>query len=472
METSVETLDDNRVKMHVAVPAAEFEKSIDAAFRTLASQVRIPGFRPGKAPRRILEARFGPEVAREQALKEGVPIYYTDAVEAEHLDPIAVPEINITAGEEDGDVEFDAVVEVRPVVKLTGYDELTIELEYEGATDEAVDNQVEGLRNRFADLTDTEEPLIDGSYAQIDISATIGGEPVDALTATDFLTEVGSDVITPRLDQELRGKRPGDVLEFTEELPDRFGELEGQEATFRVLVKDVKKKVLPDLDDEWVREASEFDTVDELKEDARKRLDLFARVQAQMALRDRVLEELAALVPVEAPEPLVNQEVESRLHDLVHRLEPQGVSVAQYLDATGQDQQEYINGLREGATRAVLADLGLRAVVIAEEIEATDEELQSEIDRLAERVGEKPNKVRRDLERRGMLEEVRSDIARGKALQFLVDHANVVDRDGNTIDVALPDASGDDTSGDERDDENDDKAVEEDESSEQAESTA
>jgi trigger factor len=140
------------------------------------------------------------------------------------------------------------------------------------------------------------------------------------------------------------------------------------------------------------------------------------------------------------------------------------VSIAQYLDATGQDQQDYINGLREGAVRAVLADLGLRAVVIAEEIEATDEELQSEIDRLAERVGEKPNKVRRDLERRGMLEEVRSDIARGKALQFLVDHANVVDKDGNAIDLALPDASGDDDNGDE--------TVEEDESSEQEEGTA
>ncbi|HEY7439693.1 MAG TPA: trigger factor [Acidimicrobiia bacterium] len=464
METSVEELDANRVKVHVAVSAAEFEKSIDAAFRTLASQVRIPGFRPGKAPRRILEARFGPEVAREQALKEGVPHYYSDAVEAERLDPIAVPEINITAGEEEGDVEFDAVVEVRPVVKLTGYDELTIELEYEGATDEAVANQLESLRNRFADLTDTEEPLIDGSYAQIDIGATIDGAPVDALTATDFLTEVGSAVITPMLDQELRGKRPGDVLEFTEELPERFGELGGKEATFRVLVKDVKKKTLPDLDDDWVREASEFDTVEELQEDARKRLDLFARVQAQMALRDRVLEELAGLVPVEAPEPLVNQEVEHRLHDLAHRLEPQGVSIAQYLDATGQDQQDYINGLREGAVRAVLADLGLRAVVIAEEIEATDEELQSEIDRLAERVGEKPNKVRRDLERRGMLEEVRSDIARGKALQFLVDHANVVDKDGNAIDLALPDASGDDDNGDE--------TVEEDESSEQEEGTA
>jgi trigger factor len=445
METTVEQLDGNRVKVHVAVPATEFEKSIDSAFRTLAGQVRIPGFRPGKAPRQILEARFGPDVAREQALKDGVPLYYGDAVLAEQLDPIAAPEINITAGEEDGDVEFDAVVEVRPVVNLTGYDELRVELDYSGVGDEEIDKQIESLRNRFGDLADSDDPLIDGSYAQIDISATIDGEPVDALTATDFLTEVGSNVITPQLDEELRGKKPGDVLEYTEALPDRFGELEGREASFRVLVKDVKKKVLPDLDDEWVSEVTEFDTVDELREDARNRLDLFSKFQAQMALRDRVLEELAALVPVEAPDPLVSQEVEHRLHDLVHRLEPQGVTIPQYLEATGQDQQEYVEGLRQGAVRAVLADLGLRSVVVAEAIEPTDDDVQQEIERLAERMGEKPNKVRRDLERRGMLEEVRSDIARGNALQFLVDHATVVDREGNVIDLTLPEQATDDS---------------------------
>ncbi len=162
-----------------------------------------------------------------------------------------------------------------------------------------------------------------------------------------------------------------------------------------------------------------------------------------MALRDRVLDELAGLVPVEAPEALIQQDMERNLHDLVHRLEAQGVDIPGYLAATGQDQATFIDRIREGSIKAVLADLGLRAVVAQEEIEATDEELDAEIDRLAERMGEKPERVRRDLDKQGVLEAVRSDIARGKALEFLIDHATVVDQEGNPIDLTLPDRNAD-----------------------------
>ncbi len=438
MQTSVEPLEGNRVKLHVAVPASEFETAVDAAFRKLAKEVRIPGFRPGKAPRRILEARFGPEVAREQALKDGLPSFYADAVVAEDLDAIAAPEIEITAGEDDGDVEFDAVVQVRPVVNLTGYDSLQVELDFTPPDDDAVQAQVDGLRERFADLTESAEPLIDGDYAEIDISGSVNGEPVDALQATDFLYEVGSESVTPGLDAQLRGKRPGDIVEYSDELPERFAEQEGDAVDFRVLVKDAKKKVLPELTDEWVAEVTEFETLDALRRDTRERIEMVGKLQAQMALRDRVLDELASLVPVEAPDPLVQQDMERRLHDLMHRLEAQGGTIPQYLAATGQDQATFVDGIRGGSIKAVLADLGLRAVVAQEEIEATDAELDAEIDRLAERLGEKPERVRRDLGRRGVLEAVRSDIARGKALEFLIDHATVVDPAGNPIDLTLP----------------------------------
>lgn len=441
MDHSVEQLEGNKVKLTVAVPADEFEGAIDAAFRKLAHEVRIPGFRPGKAPRRILEARFGPEVAREQALKDGLPEYYADAVVASDLDTISPPEIEITAGEEAGDVEFEAVVEVRPVVHVTGYDSLRVELDYTGADDEAIQAQLDALRERFADLADSDDPLIDGDYAQIDITGSIDGEPVDALSATDYLYEVGSGMVTPALDEQLRGTNPGAILEFTDTLPERFGEQAGTEVAFRALVKEAKHKVLPELTDAWVADVTEFDTVDAMRDDAAKRLDLVRKLQAQMALRDRVLEELAGLVPVEAPEPLVAQEMERRLHDLMHRLEAQGLTIPQYLMATGQEQQAFLDGLRDGSSGAVLADLGLRAVVVQEQIEATDEELEAEVERLAQRMGEKPAKVRRDLDRRGVLGAVRSDIARGKALQFLVDHATVVDREGNELDLTLPESA-------------------------------
>jgi trigger factor len=440
LTTSVEPLEGNKVRLHVAIPAEDFEVAIDAAFRKLAQEVKMPGFRPGKAPRRLLEARMGTEVARDQALRDSLPEYYAEAVVAEAVDVIAPPEIDIIAGEDSGDVEFDAVVEVRPVITVEGHDKLRIEIERPEVSDEDLERQVDMLRDRFADLADSEAPLTDGDYAEIDIKGSIDGESVEGLTATDYLYEVGSGIVVPRLDAELHGKRPGDILQFDDTLPERFGERAGDEVAFQVLVKDAKKKVLPELTDEWVAEASEFETVEALRDDVRTRLDVYARVQASVAMREKIFEAAAALVPEDAPETLVNAEMERRLHDLAHRLEAQGIrmTIPQYLAATGQDQQEFVDNVREGATEAVRADLALRAVIAQEEISATDDEVEAEIERIAEQVKEKPAKVRKDLERRGAIEAVRSDIARGKALAFLMDHAEVVDTDGEPVDLSLP----------------------------------
>jgi trigger factor len=439
MQSTVESVEGNKVKLHVTVPADEFERAIDAAFKKLAREVRVPGFRPGKAPRKLLEARLGTEMAREQALRDSLPEFYVDAVTEHDVDVIAPPEIEVTGGQDDGDVEFDAVVEVRPQVQLVGYDELRVELPFEAVGDEQIDQQVDRLRDRFADLTDSDEPLIDDAYATIDITGSIGGEAVEGLTATDFLYRVGSDMVVPELDQQLHGTRPGSILEFKATLPERFGDRAGEEASFRVLVKEAKHKVLPELNDEWVDEASEFDTVDELRTDIRKRLEVVAKLQAQMAARDKVLEAVADLVPIPAPEVLVDDETRRRVEDLAHRLQHQNASLEQYLEATGQEPQAFIDDVREGAVRAVLADLALRAVVAQETIQPTDDEVEAEIVRLAERLEEKVEKVRRDLERRGVLETVRSDLARGKALEFLVEHSTVVDEEGNVIDLTIPD---------------------------------
>lgn len=439
LTTSVEALEGNKVRLRVEVPADDFEHAIDAAFRKLAREVKIPGFRPGKAPRALLEARLGTEVAREQALRDALPDYYAQAVEAEDIDVIAAPDIDITKGEEDGDVAFDAVVEVRPVVDVAGYDGLRVEVPSPDVSDEAVDAQLDSLRERFADLEDKTASLVDGDYAQIDIKASVHSEVIDALSVTDFLYEVGSGTLVPKLDDELRGSRVGDILKFNDALPERFGDRAGHDVSFQVLVKETKRKVLPEATDEWASEVSEFDSIDGLRDDARRRLSLIAKVQAQMMVRDKVLEGVAGLVTVEVPQALIDQEAEHRLHDLAHRLEHQGATIPEYLAATGQDQQAFVDAIKEGSADAVRADLALRSVVAQEQIEATDEEVDHEVERLAERVEQKPAKVRRDLERSGVLEAVRSDIARGKALQFLVDHATVVDEAGNSVDLTLPD---------------------------------
>jgi trigger factor len=440
MQSSVESLEGNKVKVHVAVPADEFERAIDAAFRKLAGEVRIPGFRPGKAPRQLLEARLGVDLAREQALRDSLPEYYVEAVRANDVDVIAPPEIEILAGQADGDVEFDAIVEVRPEVELPGYDGLRVEVPFEPVDDDDVSAQVDALRGRFAELADSEHPITDDVYATIDITGSIDGEEVGALSATEFLYRVGSDAIVSELDTQLHGARPGAMLAFDAALPERFGDLAGRTASFKVVVKNVQQRILPELTDEWVSEASEFDTVDELRADLRTRLETIAKVRARMALRDKVLEAAADLVPIAAPETLVDQEVERRVHDLAHSLARQGASLEQYLSATGRDAETFLGEIREGAHKAVLADLAIRSVIAREEITASDTELDAEIERMAEQAGEKPQRLRRDLEKRGLVEAVRSEIARSKALQLLIDGAEVVDEHGERIDLTLPEA--------------------------------
>ncbi len=436
--TTVEPGEDHFVTLNVTVPASEFETAITQAFKKIARQVRVPGFRPGKAPRKLLEAQFGTEMAREEALRDGIPEYYRLAVENEDVDVIASPEIEIKAGQESGDVQFEAKVQVRPVVEIHGYDAMRIEVENPTPTDETIDAQIDQLRSRFATLEGSDFPLVDGNIAVLDIEGTIDGTRNESLCVSDFSYEVGSGNVIDNLDDELRGITAGETVTVESTLPETVGSLAGSNATFVVAIKATQQKILPDLTDDWAAEASEFETIEALRADIAKRLTMMGTMNARMALRDKAVEGLAALVELDPPAPLVDAEMERRLHDLAHRLEHQGMNIAQYLAATGQDQQAFVDALREGCTAAVRADLALRAVVRTEEIQVTDAQVDLEIERLAQQMREKPVRIRRDLERRGVLAAVRTDIARSNALQWVVDHAQVFDTEGAPIELTLP----------------------------------
>jgi trigger factor len=434
VKSSVEALEGNKVKLSVEVEQAELDKAIDGAFRRIAHEVKIPGFRPGKAPRRILEARLGTDVARQEALREALPEWYAQAVQDNDVDVIAPPEIDITAGQEEGEVAFDAVVEVRPKINVAGYDSLRVTIPSPIVADDDVDAQVERLRSQFGELHTVDRPAQVGDHVSIDIAGSIHDEPVEGLTADDYLYEVGSASIVPEMDEHLRNAKVGDILVFDAEHPDPDEE---HAISFRILVKEIKEKVLPELDDEWANEASEFDTVDELREDFRTRLAAVKRVQSQLSLRQGVVDALVQLVDDEPPAALVSAELDRRVRDLVHRLSHQGATIEQYLMATGKNPDEFTEELKEQATGAVKADLALRAVIEAEGITADDDEVDAEIERLAQQVEQKPEKLRKELERGGQIEAVRSDVTRGKALEWLADHAEAVDEDGNVIDRSL-----------------------------------
>ena len=447
MKAIVEPLDGNKVKVSVQVDEAELEKDIDAAFREIAKEVRIPGFRPGKAPRRLLEAKLGKEVGREEAIRSALPTYYSRAVRDQNVDVIAPPEIEITEGKDDGPLVFDAVVEVRPQVTVGGYASLRIEIPRPVATDEEIDAQVDRLRQQFAELNSVERPAIDGDHVSISITGSRDGEVLPGLQADDYLYEVGSDTVTPDLDANLRGSKVGDVLEFDAQPADA----DEDPVHFRVLVKDVKEKVLPAVDDEWANDVSEFDTVDELRTDLSDRITRVRKIQATMAMRDKAVLALVDLVDDEPPEAMVNSEVSHRFRDLAMRLSAQGITAEQYLEATGQSADELTDELRTLAVQAVKADLALRAVADAENIECDDDDLDRELEALAERVGEKVAKVRKELERDDQIAAVRSDIRKRKALDWLVEHVELVDEQGEPIDRAsleLPKQSDEDPNAD------------------------
>lgn len=449
MRATAAPVEGNRVRLSVEIDESEVDEALTATAKRLAGQVRVPGFRPGRVPRQVLEARMGGATAlRQQAISDALPDLYARAVQDTEVDPIAPPEIDITSGEDDGPVTFDAVVEVRPTVAIPGYAGLVVTVPSIDVDDDAVDAQVDRLREQTGELNTVGRPARDGDYVTIDLHGT---RPTgDDLDVEDYLYEVGSGSDIAGLDDQLRGSKPGDILQFSASLPisgdDNSGAsgvaggsggdaaVRSQQARIRVLVKEVKEKVLPEPSDEWAAEASEFDTVAALREDIASRLRQVQVARAQLALRERALSALVALVEEVPPDALIETEVRERLHDLGHRLEAGGVTLERFLQAAGRDEASLLAEIRAEATEDVRVDLALRALADEEALEVTEEELEDTLAEMAKQVGTTARELGRRLDRTGRLPAVRSDRRKAKALAWLLDHVELVDEDGNPVD--------------------------------------
>lgn len=462
VKSTVETLEGNKVKLFIEVEASEIDQQVDEAFRRLAKQVRLPGFRPGKAPRKVLEARLGLGAARQDALRESLPEYYAEAVKSHEVDVIAAPELEITSGAEEGPVAFEAVVETRPLLSLSGYDQLKVTIPSPLADEADVDARIERLRTQHADHETVERPAEDGDQVRIDISGEQAGETVEGLTATDYTYEVGSGGVVAEIDENLRGASAGDELTFDAEHPE-----EGEDPlTFSITVHEVLGRVLPELTDAWVAEVTEFASVEEMRAGYRDQLKRQKTVAANMAMQQKTAEALIELISEDIPQPLVQNELASRLNNLDSRMRQQGMDLNRYLQLTGQSAEDLVAEYRTASEQAVKVDLALRAVAESEGFVVSDEDLDKHLAELARRFGGEVEEIRTNFERAGQMLAVRSDIKKGKALEWLLERVELVDEDGNPVDRASlelsadssDDANTDDTENDNPDEPGEDTA--------------
>jgi trigger factor len=430
MKAQLAPLEGNKVKLSVEVEETEVEQAIDETFAKFSRELRVPGFRPGKAPRRVLEARIGRPAARHEALEQHIPYWYGRAVRDKAVDVINEPEIEVTAGEDNGPVAFDAVVEVRPQLKLAGFESLKVIVPSPIVTEEEMSRQVDRLRGNFASLEPVEREARAGDSVVIDMTATNDGQAVAGMSYTDYSVELGAGNDLPELDEHLPGAKAGETVDFE-------ADLGGTPLQVQVVVKQVQAKVLPEITDAWASEASEFSTVAELRQDIEKRLAEIKRVQASLSLRNGTLEALVALVDEEPPEVLVDAEVRRSAEELGRRLDSQGVRLERYLEATGRTLEDLIAELRTQAVPTVKADLALRAVAEAVGIEPSESELDTFMETMAAGSGIEAAVFREQVERAGRRLAVRSDLKKSKAFDWLVEHAEVADEEGNGVDQAL-----------------------------------
>jgi trigger factor len=427
MQSTLESTDRHTVRLTIEVPPDEFGKDLDRAYRKVAQQVRIPGFRKGKAPRRVIDAQVGREAVLGEFLEDSIPTYYRQALREHDLAPISDPQIDLGEVEEGKPLVFTAVVEVRPRLKLEpeAYRGIAVERPAAEVSDADVDRYLESLRERFAELEPVSRPARRGDFVVMDIRATVHGEEISEGTRKDHLYAVGTGEFGDVLDEELEGRRPGEIVRFNDTLGQGAGERAGQEVSFQVLVTEVKGKRLPPADDEFAKIASEFDTLEELRGSLREQLLRNRERTIDAEVRDRVLETLVASVDVDLPDPLVDEEVEHRLLHARERAEQAGTTLEELLASQGFDELRFRADARAHAIRAIKADLVLEAVARAEGIEVTPEEIGREIAGLAAALGRDPKDLARSLDRSGQVLSLAGDIIRSKALDILVEHADI-----------------------------------------------
>jgi trigger factor len=433
VKSTVEQLSPTRVKINVEVPFDELKPDFDRAYKKIAQQVRIPGFRPGKAPARILEQRLGRGAVLDEVVSEAVPAKYVELVTSGKVHPLGRPELEVTKIEDGDHLVFTAEVDVRPEIEMPVFGELAVSVDDVEVTDDEIGEQLDGLRSRFGTLTGVERPAQQDDFVSLDLSATINGQEIEELATTGLSYQIGSGQLIEGIDDALIGASSGEDRAFTTTLV--AGPHVGQQAEVTAKVQAVKERELPAADDEFAQLASEFDTIDELRADLRERLGRVKALQQGAQARDKVLQALLDTTEVPLPDSIVDAELQSRKHDALHAFDHDQQRLSQWLEREGHTAEEFETDLRNAAQQAVKARLLLDAIADAEELSVTDDELSERIIYQAQRQGVSPNEYVKQIQEAGELGGMYADIRRGKALATVVRQATVTDAAGNTVDI-------------------------------------
>lgn len=426
MSVKWEKLEGNEGVLTVEVDAEKVNKGLDAAFKKVVKNITVPGFRKGKVPRVLFEKRFGVEALYQDALDILLPEAYAKAVEEAGIEPVSMPEIDIEQMEKGKSLIFKAKVTVKPEVKLGQYKGLEVEKMDTTVTDEDVENELKRLQENYAELVVKEDGTVEnGDTVVIDFEGFVDGEPFEGGKAENYSLEIGSGTFIPGFEEQLVGMKAGEEKEIQVTFPDEYHakQLAGKPATFKVKVHEVKAKQLPALDDEFAKDVDEeVETLDELKAKIRARLEEAKKNEAEAAVRNAVVEKAAANAEIDIPEVMVKNETDRMLREFDQRLQMQGLNLQMYYQFSGQDEAALREQMREDAEKRVRAALTLEAIAKAENIEVTDEEVNKELEKMAEAYKLSVDKIKELL---GSLDGVKEDLKWRKTVDFLVEHSNV-----------------------------------------------
>lgn len=433
MKSTVEKLSPTRVRINVEVPFTELEPEFDRAFKQLAQQIRLPGFRPGKAPRKLLEARVGREAMLDQVVGEAVPARYTEAVTTSDVQPIGQPEIEITQKQYGEDLVFTAEVDVRPEFDLPDLSALEIVVDPIEVADDEVDAELQSLRARFGTLTGVDRPAQNGDFVSIDLSATVDGNEVPEAATEGLSHEIGSGQLIEGLDEAIVGLSEGETKVFTTTLA--AGEYAGKEAEVTVTVKSIKERELPEPDDEFAQLASEFDTIDELRESLVEQVKRVKRVQQAEQIRDRALELLLEQTDVALPEKVVQSQVDDTLHNAIHGLDHDEDKFAEQLTEQGSSREEFDTENRTNAEKAVKTQLVMDALADKLEIQPGQGDITERLVLMSRQYGIEPQQLLQILQQNNQLPAMFADVRRGLTIAAVVQAATVKDTEGADVDT-------------------------------------